>query len=48
MNKIIIILYGCMTKLTEKDCNTFTESPDPNADTAVWKSNGFKVSFGSV
>jgi hypothetical protein len=37
-----------MPKLTEKDCNTFTESPDPNADTAVWKSNGFKVSFGSV
>jgi hypothetical protein len=24
------------------------ESPDPNADTAVWASKGFKVSFGST
>jgi hypothetical protein len=54
MNRIIIIclsvfLYGCAPKTAEKNCDTFAESPDPNIDTtAVWKSNGLKVSFGSV
>jgi hypothetical protein len=43
-----IFLYGCTQKATEKNCATFAESPDPDADTAVWISNGFNVSFGST
>jgi hypothetical protein len=53
MKKIIIlclsvILCGCASKRAAKDCNTFVENPDPKADTAVWKSKGMKVSFGST
>lgn len=35
-------------KRPEKECNTFSEMPDPNADTANWKSQGFIVSYGSI
>jgi hypothetical protein len=53
MKKIVIIclsvfLCGCLPERAEKNCNTFVESSDPNADTAVWNYAGFKVSFGSV
>ncbi|MDR1887255.1 MAG: hypothetical protein LBQ70_05000, partial [Prevotellaceae bacterium] len=53
MKRIIIIclsvfLCGCTPKRAEKNCSTFTENPDPNADTTVWKSKGLQVSFGST
>jgi hypothetical protein len=53
MKRVIIIclsvfLAGCTSKIAEKNCATFVENPDPQADTAVWKSKGFKLSFGSV
>jgi hypothetical protein len=31
-----------------KEWKTFDESPDPNADTAVWNSKGIKASFAST
>jgi hypothetical protein len=37
-----------MPGTAKKSCNTFVEAPDPNADTAVWNSTGFNVSFGSI
>jgi hypothetical protein len=43
-----LFLCGCMQKVTEKNCATFTESPDPDADTAVWTSSGFNATFGSI
>jgi hypothetical protein len=36
------------TTVVVKECATFAESPDPNADTAAWDSKGVKVSFGSI
>jgi hypothetical protein len=43
-----VLLYGCTPKIAEKNCDTFVESPDPHADTAVWNPAGVKVSFGST
>ncbi|MDR3246316.1 MAG: DUF4091 domain-containing protein [Prevotellaceae bacterium] len=53
MKRIIIICLsvffaGCMHRATEKNYGTFVESPDPQEDTAVWKSKGLRLSFGSL
>ncbi|MDR2085802.1 MAG: DUF4091 domain-containing protein [Dysgonamonadaceae bacterium] len=45
---IAILLYGCLSKRAEKECNTFVERPDPHPDTVSWRSTGFNVSFGST
>ena len=45
---LCVFLYGCASKTAEKDCSTFVEHPDPHADTMVWNTTGFKVSFGST
>ncbi|MDR0385299.1 MAG: DUF4091 domain-containing protein [Prevotellaceae bacterium] len=45
-----VLLHGCILKTTtvEENCIISAESPDPNADTAVWKSKGLTVSYGSI
>jgi hypothetical protein len=52
MKKVIlflsVLIAGCAPKMAEKECDTFIESPDPHPDTAVWRSTGFNVSFGST
>jgi hypothetical protein len=53
MKKVLIVclsvlLIGCLPKRAEKECVTFEERPDPHPDTAVWRSTGFNVSFGST
>ena len=45
---IIGLIIGCAPKMAEKECSTFVESADPRPDTAVWRSKGFNVSFGST
>jgi hypothetical protein len=43
-----VVLCGCVSETTQKECVTFVESPDPNADSTAWNLNGVKVSFGSI